>query len=193
LGSDADAPAYRGLLAKSWPNPYEVPFCQATDGPAEWSFCVCPASGFEGRRSLAACADVIALCWRRLNVAAPHTSRGALTMTMVRAEVSLGRCGRATSWSPQTVLRKGVAEQGPCASSSQARGRGRPRRAGATITVDNGAGAGVQSQGREQGSGAMRSGAFADAVRRAWQRARLRLTPGPSSAAFGAPAPRPTE
>jgi hypothetical protein len=56
-------------------------------------------------------------------------------MTMVIAEVSLGLCGLATYWYPHTVLRKGAAEQGLFASSSQARGRGSPRRPCATITV----------------------------------------------------------
>lgn len=114
-------------------------------------------------------------------------------MTMVSAEVSLGLCGRETYGYPPTVLRQGGAERGPFASSSQARGRGSPRRPCATITVSNGAGAGVQSTGREQGSGPMRSCAFADAVRRALQSARLRLTPGTSRAACGAPAPLTTD
>jgi hypothetical protein len=110
-------------------------------------------------------------------------------MMMVIAEVSVGLRGLETYWYPQTVLRNGVAEQGPFASSSQARGRGSPRRPCATITVYNGAGAGVQSKGRDQGSGPMRSGAFADAVRLSVQSARLRRTPGTSSSAFGSPAP----
>lgn len=66
-------------------------------------------------------------------------------MTVVRAEVSLGLCGLATSRYPPTVLGTGAAERVPFASSSQARGRGRPRVLDTTIAASTGAGAEVQA------------------------------------------------
>jgi len=113
-------------------------------------------------------------------------------MTMVRAEVSVGLCGLATSRSPPPVLRTGGAERVPCARAAQARGRGRPRRPCATSTGYPGAGAGVPAQGRAQGASPRRSGAFTDAVRRSVPRALPGLTPGTSREAFGSPAPRTT-
>jgi hypothetical protein len=56
-------------------------------------------------------------------------------MTVVMAEVSLGLCGLETYRYPHTVLRKGVADRVPFASSSQARVRGSPRRPCATIAI----------------------------------------------------------
>jgi hypothetical protein len=72
-------------------------------------------------------------------------------MTVVIAEVSLGRCGLETYRYPHTVLRQGVADRVPFASESQARVRDSPRRPCATIAIYHAAGAGVQSKGRDHG------------------------------------------
>jgi hypothetical protein len=114
-------------------------------------------------------------------------------MTMVMAEVSLGRCGLETSRDPHPILRTGVAERVPFASASEARVRGRPRRPWAPLTVESGAGTGVQATGRDRGASPLRSCAFADAVRLSFQSARPRLTPGTSREAAGAPAPLTTD